>query len=166
MSLSIPRVTHAYEADLVLFLIGARLHQPWRVGVVRRVLAAMPRMIAELEQNRQQAERGDAEDLGFLGARYLLDGGHPTVLQYWRSTDHLYRYAAAPEREHRPAWKAFYGYAAQAPRAVTIWHETYAVPAGGHESVYAGPASFGLASLDGAVPVAKRGERARERLAG
>lgn len=161
-----PRVTHAYDGDLVLFLIGVRLHQPWRLGVVGRVLAAMPRMIAELERNREQAARGEAEDLGYLGARTLLDGGHPTVLQYWRSTEQLYRYAAAPGLEHRPAWKAFYGYAAAAPRAVTIWHETYAVPAGGLESIYAGPSTFGLASLAGTVPVAGRGERARERLAG
>ncbi|WP_445258686.1 DUF4188 domain-containing protein [Nocardioides aurantiacus] len=161
-----PRVTHAYEGDLVLFLIGVRLHQPWRVGVVGRVLAAMPRMVAELEPNRDEAERGEAEHLGFLGARYLLDGGHPTVLQYWRSAEQLYRYAADPGREHRPAWKAFHGYAAKAPGAVTIWHETYVVPAGGLESVYVGAAGFGLASLGGTAPVAQRGERARQRLAG
>ncbi|SDS60902.1 protein of unknown function [Nocardioides scoriae] len=160
-----PRVTHAYDGDLVLFLIGVRLHQPWRLGVVRRVLAAMPRMIAELEADRAAAERDGTPGQGFLGARYLLDGGHPTVLQYWRSTEDLYRYAADPDLEHRPAWKAFYGYAASAPSAVTIWHETYAVPAGGHESIYAGPASFGLASLAGSVPVAQRGERARQRMA-
>ena len=56
--------------------------------------------------------------------------------------------------------------AAKAPEAVTIWHETYAVPAGGHESVYVGPARFGLAALEGVVPVAQRGERARDRMAG
>ena len=78
----------------------------------------------------------------------------------------LYRYAADPELAHRPAWKAFYGWAAKAPAAVTIWHETYAVPAGGHESLYAGPADFGLAALDGVVPVGQRGERARERMTG
>lgn len=161
-----PRVTHAYDGDLVLFLIGLRIHQPWRLGVVGRAFAAMPRMIAELERNREAADRGEADDLGFLGARYLLDGPHPTVLQYWRSTEDLYRYAADPDLAHRPAWKAFYGWAAKAPAAVTIWHETYAVPAGGHESLYAGPAGFGLAALDGVVPVSQRGERARERMTG
>lgn len=47
---------------------------------------------------------------------------------------------------------------------MTIWHETYAVPAGGHESLYGGPARLGLASLEGVVPVARRGERARQRM--
>jgi hypothetical protein len=164
MSARVTRVTHAYEGDLVLFMIGMRIHQPWRLGVVARTFAAMPRMIAELERNRKAADSGNAEDLGFLSARLVLDGTHPTVIQYWRSTEDLYRYAANPELMHRPAWKAFYGWAAKAPEAVTIWHETYAVPAGGHESIYAGPARFGLAALDGVVPISQRGERARERM--
>lgn len=165
MTARLTRVTHAFDGDLVLFLIGMRIHQPWRLDVVGRTFAAMPRMIAELERNRRAADEGVAEDLGFLGARYLLDGAHPMVLQYWRSTEDLYRYAANPDLTHRPAWKAFYGYAAKAPRAVTIWHETFAVPAGAHESVYGGPARFGLAAIDGVVPISQRGERARERMA-
>lgn len=164
MTARITRVTHAYEGDLVLFMVGLRIHQPWRLGVVGRTFAAMPRMVSELERNRDAAERGEADDLGFLNARLVLDGMHPTVLQYWRSTEHLYRYAADPDLRHRPAWKAFYGWAAKAPAAVTIWHETYAVPAGGHESIYAGPARFGLAALDGVVPIGRRGEHARERM--
>ena len=165
MTARVTRVTHAFDGDLVLFLVGMRVHQPWRLDVVGRAFAAMPRMVVELERNRQAASR-QAEDLGFLGARYLLDGAHPTLLQYWRSTEDLYRYAANAALSHRPAWKAFYGYAAKAPEAVTIWHETYAVPAGGHESIYAGPARFGLAAIDGVVPTSQRGERARERMAG
>jgi hypothetical protein len=150
----------------VLFLIGMRIQQPWRLDVVGRVFAAMPRMVAELGHNRQAAGRGEADDLGFLSARYLLDGMHPMVLQYWRSTEDLCRYAANAELRHRPAWKAFYDYAARAPQAVTIWHETYAVPAGGHESIYGGPARIGPATIEGVVPISQRGERARERMVG
>ena len=166
MTARVTRVTHAFDGDLVLFLIGMRVHQPWRVDVVGRVFTAMPRMVAELERNRQAADRGEADDLGFLSARYLLDGAHPMVLQYWRTSEDLYRYAANADLKHRPAWKAFYRYAAKAPEAVTIWHETYAVPAGGLESIYGGPARYGLAALAGTVPVSMRGERARERMAG
>lgn len=42
----------------------------------------MPRMLAELERHQQAAGRGEVDDLGFLNARYLLDGPHPTVPQY------------------------------------------------------------------------------------
>ncbi len=45
---------------------------------------------------------------------------------------------------------------------MTIWHETYAVSAA--ESLYAGPAPFGLADVGGTVPVGRRGETARERI--
>lgn len=159
------RVTHAYEGELGLLLIGMRIHQPWRLGIVARSFMAMPRMIAELERNRAAADRGEVGDLGYLYAHTMLDAVGPTMVQYWRSVDHIYRYASSQQHEHRPAWKAFYSYAAKHPDAVTIWHETFAVPAGGHESIYGGPARLGLAQIDGVVPVSRRGESARERLA-
>ena len=65
----VERLTHAYDGPLAVFLIGLRIHQPWRVGVVGQALRAMPRMIVELEQNRAAAERGEAESLGYLGSR-------------------------------------------------------------------------------------------------
>lgn len=160
----INRLTHAYEGDLVLFLIGMQVRQPWRLDVVGRTFVAMGPMLAELKHNRAAADRGEAEDLGFLGARTVVDRAGPTLIQFWRSTEELYRYAADPDHAHRPAWRAFFRYAAKAPDAVTIWHETYAVPAGGHESIYAGPARIGLAEIAGVVPVAARGERARQRM--
>lgn len=151
-----PRVTHAYEGDVTLFLVGLRIHQPWRLDIVGRVSRAMGPMLVELTR--------DADELGYLGGRTVLDGLGPTVMTWWRSPEDLHRYAADGGRRHRPAWGAFYGYAAKAPRAVTIWHETYAVPAGGHESAYVGPKPRGLASIAGTVPIARRGERARERM--
>ncbi|HYN30301.1 MAG TPA: DUF4188 domain-containing protein [Dermatophilaceae bacterium] len=160
------RVTHAHEGPLALFLIGMQIRQPWRLDVVVPTFRAMPPMIAELEENRAAAARGEAENHGYLGSRIVLDGRGPTVLQWWRSAEDIYRYASATDLAHRPAWRAFYRYAAKAPTAVTIWHETYAVPAGGYESIYAGGRLLGLGALSGVVPVARRGERARERMSG
>ena len=98
----VDRVTHAYEGPLALFLIGLRVHKPWKVGIVRRAGSAMPRMIAELEANRRAAERGEAEHLGYLGSRTTLDLRGPTVIQWWRSVDDIYAYANAATLEHRP----------------------------------------------------------------
>jgi hypothetical protein len=162
----VERVTHAYEGPLALFLIGLRVHKPWRLGILRQAGGAMPRMIAELEANRAAAERGEAEHLGYLGSRTVLDLRGPTVIQWWRSTQDIHAYANAATREHRPAWVEFYRAAKADPTAVTIWHETYAVEPGGVESLYGGPGAFGLASLAGSVPVGRRGETARERLGG
>lgn len=42
---------------------------------------------------------------------------------------------------------------------VGIWHETYAVPAGGHESVYVGMPITGLAAATTSLPIAQSNGR-------
>ena len=125
------RTTHAYDGPLALFLIGVRIHQPWRVGVVGQVIRAMPPMIAELERNKAAAARGEEESLGYLGSRSTVDLTGTTMIQWWRSTDDIYAYASRTDHRHREAWLEFYRKAEDAPRALTIWHETYAVAARG-----------------------------------
>ena len=160
----IDRLTHAYEGPLAVFLIGVRVHKPWRLGILGPTLAAMPRMMVELEKNKAAAERGEAESLGYLGSRSTVHLMATTMIQYWRSTEDLYAYANAAEHAHRPAWTEFYKVAKADPSAVTIWHETYSVEAQGAESVYAGPQPFGLARVAGVLPVGRRGESARQRM--
>ena len=55
------------------------------------------------------------------------------------------------------------GDAGHAGRAVGIWHQTYLAERA--ETVYSGMVLSGLAAATAAVPVARRGETARERLA-
>jgi hypothetical protein len=160
------RVTHAYDGPLTVFLIGLRIHKPWKVGIVRQAAAAMPRMIVELERNKAAAERGEAEHLGYLGSRSTVHLMATTMVQWWRSVEELYAYANAADHLHRPAWTEFYRVARADPGAVTIWHETYTVPAHGAESIYSGPKPLGLASIAGTIPVGRRGETARQRLGG
>lgn len=166
MAVTTERVTHGHEGELAIFLIGMRVTKPWRVDAWYPVSAAMPRMLRELYAAKAAAARGEGADLGFLDARTLLGAGGATVVQYWRSVDDIYRYAASAEHAHRPAWQAFNAKARAARGAVGIWHETYAVPAGGHESLYLGVPTMGLAKATSVVPVARRGETARQRLAG
>ena len=85
------------------------------------------------------------------------------MVQYWRSVEDLYRYASAPDHEHRPAWTAFNVRARKAQGVVGIWHETYAVPAGAHESIYDGTPVMGLAAATSSVPVPSRKRYARLR---
>ena len=158
------RVTHAYDGPIALFLIGVRIHKPWRLRLVRQVGAAMPRMIAELEENKAAAERGEAEHLGYLGSRSTVHVMATTMIQYWRSVEDIYAYANAADHTHRPAWLEFYELAKADPSAVTIWHETFSVADRGAESIYSGPKPFGLAAVAGVIPVGRRGETARERI--
>ncbi|KAA9395344.1 DUF4188 domain-containing protein [Kocuria coralli] len=157
-------LTHAYRGDVVVFQIGMTLRKPHRPDLWLPVAAAMPRMLGELYRNKAQAERGVAEDLGFLGGVTLLGAKGPWVVQYWRSAEQLYRYASDPELAHLPAWRSFNRAARRNPGGVGIWHETYAVPAEGIETLYANGAVIGLGAVAGTEPVEKRGARARQRL--
>lgn len=150
--------THDHTGDLAVFLIGARINKLWRPDGWGPTFAAMTPMLEELSAD---------PDSGFLDGRLTIDADlrGVTAIQWWRSIDDVYRYANDPARAHRPAWLEFYRRTKKAPGAVTIWHETYAVPAGGHESLYVDvPRPFGLARATGSVPASRRGRTARQRL--
>ena len=76
----------------------------------------------------------------------------------------LYRYASSADHAHLPAWKAFDAAGRKHPGAVGIWHETFAVPASGVETLYGNGAQIGLGAATGTVEVSRRGARARTRL--
>lgn len=150
------RHTDGHEGGLVVFLIGMRVNR-WRaVRAWWRPFTAMPRMLRELG-----AEPGS----GLLGHRMLLGADGPVVVQYWRSAADLIAYAQDPRGEHRSAWREFHERARRSGGAVGIWHETYQVAPGAHESVYVDLPVSGLAAATSHVPVAMRGESARARLA-
>lgn len=151
------RTTDGHEGEVVVFLIGMRVNR-WRaarewVPVAR----AMGPMLRELSSDPTS---------GFLGYQMAVASRGPLLVQYWRSTEHLLDYALSAHGAHRPAWRAFNERARAGSGAVGIWHETYAVPAGAHESVYAWMPATGLARASGQVPVERRGHTARERLRG
>jgi hypothetical protein len=148
--------TPGHDGELAVFLIGARVNKPWRPDGWLPAIAAMGPMIAELSRDPGS---------GFLGARTLLGARGVTMIQYWRTVEDVYRYANDGAHEHRKAWVAFYRRAKRVPGAVGVWHETFRVPDGGHESLYADTPALGLARATGVVPAARRGRTARERIA-
>jgi len=150
-----PRMTALMDDDFVVFLIGMRINKWWRPDLWLPAAMAMPRMVAELEAD---------PDSGFLG----WEGGglgNPTLMvQYWRSTEHLIRYARAKDREHFPAWSAFRKRLA-ATDACGVWHETFEVKASAYECVYGNmPAPFGLGKVGRLVPAHGALASARHRL--
>lgn len=130
------RMTARIDGDFVVFLIGMRINRPLAVGKWLPVLRAMPRMIRELTLQ---------PELGFLGAENWF-GRTSLMLQYWRSTELLLAYAKARESEHLPAWKAF-NQRVGTDGSVGIWHETYVMRSGCHESVYINMPPFGLGKV-------------------
>ena len=147
------RMTHEYDGELVVFLIGMRINKPWRPDLWLPVFLAMPKMLAELSKDKNS---------GLLGYRLSMGSGGPFVVQYWNSIEKLYAYASDRNATHRPAWAAFNRRAHKGPGTVGIWHETYLVDRA--ESIYFGMPAFGLAAATSSAPVARRGETATERL--
>ncbi|TKJ34227.1 DUF4188 domain-containing protein [Blastococcus sp. CCUG 61487] len=148
------RWTHDHTGDLTVFLIGMRINKPWRLDAWLPASLAMPRMLRELSRDPSS---------GFLGYRMAVGAGGPVLVQYWRRTEDVYRYAGDRSAAHRPAWAAFNRRARRVPGAVGIWHETYEI--GRAESVYVDMPPSGLAAATAARPVAGRLDRAADRLA-
>lgn len=103
------RMTHAYDGELVVFLIGMRINSWWRPDLWLPVFTAMPPMLAELSKDPAS---------GLLGYRLVLGEGGPMVVMYWDSHEKLYAYASDPAATHRPAWGRFNQRARKAPGAV------------------------------------------------
>lgn len=135
MSVFPGRYAGRIEGDFVVFLIGMRVNRPWKLREWVPVFTAMPRMVRELERDPES---------GFLGSTFGLLTTGPSVVQYWRSFEHLERFARAPEAAHLPAWKRF-NRAIGASGDVGIWHETYKVRAGEYEAVFGNMPRVGLA---------------------
>ncbi|MFE6164572.1 DUF4188 domain-containing protein [Streptomyces sp. NPDC056486] len=144
------------QGGVTVFNIGMRINNFRAVRSWWPVFRAMPQMLKELSKD---------PEIGLLGYELLL--GAPRVLyivQYWESSEKLLAYASAQGKEHRPAWAAFNRRMREGKGKVGFWHETYVVPAGGHEQVYVNMPEFGLGKAVGVVPVGRRGEGAADRL--
>ena len=147
------RMTAEIDGDFVVFLIGMRVNRPWKVHKWLPVALAMPRMLRELARHPES---------GFLG----VSNGFPTIVQYWRSFEHLERYARSHEHAHWPAWVTFNKKVRMASGDVGIWHETYLVRAGEYETVYGAMPRYGLALAGRHFPAAGAREAARGRIGG
>jgi len=144
-------MTAEIDGDFVVFLIGMRINKPWKVHKWLPVFRAMRPMIKELEQD---------PDSGFLGHIF----GFSTIVQYWRSFEHLERYARARDKKHWPAWVEFNKQMRDSRGDVGIWHETYRVAAGQYETIYSGMPAWGLSSFGRVSPIGGRRENARGRV--
>jgi Domain of unknown function (DUF4188) len=113
----------------------------------------MPRMIKELEKA--------SPEVGFLGHTEL---GLLNMVQYWRSFDHLERYAKARDAQHWPAWVDFNRRMKETRGDVGIWHETYRVAPGAIETLYGNMPARGLARAGRLAPVGTTAATAATRI--
>jgi Domain of unknown function (DUF4188) len=147
------RMTADVSGDFVVFLIGMRVNRPWKLHKWLPVARAMAPMLRILHMR---------EELGLLGMHAWVGPTGPLLVQYWRSAEHLDRFARDPSLPHHAAWRAF-NRRVGTDGDVGVWHETFQVSAGSHETVYANMPRFGLAAAGAHLPVAAKGERAAQR---
>lgn len=141
------------EESVTVFLIGMRANRWWRIGRVFSVASAMPPMLRHLMTN---------PDAGMLGYQQWF-GRTTLLLSYWRSPEHLQRFAAASDAPHLGPWRRFQKVLAGGGD-VGVWHETYQVPAVDCETVYSDMPIFGLARASGHVPIGPGMNTAKQRL--
>jgi hypothetical protein len=144
------RWTADIDGDFVVFLIGARpgvrlLRSLRDLGGRRGMKHMLDHLVAHPEK-------------GLLG--YQM--GLPTIVQYWRSYDHLEAFANDRDDPHLEAWRTYWKRVGKSGRT-GIWHETYLVRAGEYECVYGNMPPFGLGKAASLVRVADS-VRARDRL--
>lgn len=150
--INVNRVTAQLEGEFVIFLIGMRINNLWKIHKWLPVAMAMPRMLKEL----------DAAPQAGLLAREEWVGRTTIMVQYWRSMDQLLAYAKNRDAQHFPAWKSFYK-AVGVSGDVGIWHETYLVSPGTYENVYVNMPAFGLGKAGTLAPASGGRESALAR---
>ena len=147
------RFTAAPGGPVTVFLIGMRANRWLKFGKVAQVAVAMPRMLAYLAKT---------PEAGLLGYQQWF--GRTTIMvTYWKSPEHLQRFAADRSAPHLEPWRRFMRESA-GTGDVGVWHETYETIPGGRESMYSDMPVFGLAAATGHVPVGAGLNTARQRL--
>jgi Monooxygenase af470-like len=146
------RWTAEIDGDFVVFMIGARINsklQAFRAFTDLGGRRGMNHMLKYLVEHPEK---------GLLG--YQTAGA--TIIQYWRSFDHLEAFAKNTDDPHLAVWRNFWKRVGKSGRS-GIWHETYLVRAGEYEAIYGNVPPRGLGKAGRLVPVAES-VSARERL--
>lgn len=148
------RYTAHIDGEFVVFLIGMRFNKLWKIHRWLPVFVAMPKMLRVLQKH---------PDRGLLAVRSMWAGRTITSVQYWRSFDHLERFARDADDPHLEAWRRF-NQKIGASGDVGVFHETFTVKPGGYECIYSNMPTFGLAAASTHMPVAAARDAARQRM--
>jgi hypothetical protein len=129
------RWTARIDGDFVVFLIGARLNPRHPVRSFQDLggRMGMRHMLDYLMEHPEKGLLGYQSNLPSL-----------TTVQYWRSFEHLERFARDENDPHLAPWRAYWKRVGRSDRT-GIWHETYLVRAGEYEAVYGNMPPYGLA---------------------
>jgi hypothetical protein len=145
------RMTVEIEGDFVVFLIGARFNSKLQFARCLLDLGGRRGMTYMLDYLVAHPEKG----------LLAYEMGLPTIVQYWRSFEHLEAFARDDD-PHVDAWRTYWRRVGRSDRT-GIWHETYLVKAGQYEAVYGNMPAHGLGKAGRLVAVGDS-SRARTRV--
>ena len=145
----------AARDDVVVFLIGTRCNHP--LGA----FAPGFKDLGDYFQGMQKSLEEHAEEYGFLGATSWLNSNQRSSKSelmnvcYFRSVEGLHAFAHS--KHHREGWNWWNKNVKQFPH-ISIYHETYHVPAGHYESIYVNSHISGINSTTYKVMDKETGE--------
>ena len=150
------RFTAENDEAFVVFLIGSRVDSLRNLWKARWIPPAMNAMVQNLYAHPER---------GFLGGEsfFRMWPVVTIMVSYWRSYDHLERFAHDRDDPHLEPWRRFNREIGD-DGSFGIWHETYLVQAGQYEVLYGNMPQFGLARATGHAPITGRSHTARQRL--
>jgi hypothetical protein len=152
------RWTATIEGDFVVFLIGARLSARHPLRSFRDLGGnrGMRHMLDYLMEHPEKGLLGYQSNLPSL-----------TTVQYWRSFEHLEKFASNQDDPHLAPWRAYWKRVGRSDRT-GIWHETFLVRAGEYEAIYGNMPAYGLGKAADLVPLSQdaTARRRLRRLAG
>jgi hypothetical protein len=146
------RMAAEIDGDFVVFLIGARFNSKLQLARSLVDLGGRRGMRHMLDHLMRRPEKG----------LLAYEMGIPTIVQYWRSFEHLEAFAGDREDPHLEAWRQYWRRVGRSDRT-GIWHETYLVQEGAYEAVYGNMPPHGLGKAGRLVPMSES-SRARNRL--
>ena len=152
MSIIKGRVTARRNDNFVLFLIGMRINNFWKIHKWLPIFFQMPKMNKELESDKS---------LGYLNGEAWF-GRNIIFVQYWKSFNHLEKFARSKDYSHFPAWQKFLKKVGPSGD-VGIWHETYEIKNGSYENIYANMPPFLLGKISPLHKIDTKNNSARKR---
>jgi hypothetical protein len=136
------RMTVKCEGDFVLFLIGIRFNK------LTSKAADMGKYMDQIEK-----ELSEHPELGCLGSESYVgsntEASTTLLVQYWKSTDHLEKYAQSSTNSHYHPWRVLMSIGKESTE-FGFWHETYQVKAGEYECIHVNCPAFHFANALGA----------------
>lgn len=138
------RMMAEIDGDFVVFLIGARFNS--RLRLVRSFM--------DLGGRRGMSQMLDHLVAHPVKGLLAYEMGFPTIVQYWRSFEHLEAFARDEGDPHVAAWRAYWRRVGRSDRT-GIWHETYLVRAGQYEAIYGNMPPHGLGKAGRLIPISE-----------